>query len=700
MEPFVISTNVVGIRAADRDRLTDFRSENCSCRPTQPKKPMKTWLLLQAIVDKYLLLIGKYQPHSRLSQLMREIGYRRRAYVKPYFFNRPATMYTMSPNTCGNGPLASCLFKRVLPLLLYCLLLPTISFTQNIIPTKPDDLGPEFEDSTQLNVINLPMPLLPLNGIKAETPYYRFLWIFGDGNFQYVRDSTAVNHRYAVPASESPKSHDVILYKNALYGGGKPPPKRTSTQISSVHQAEFDSIPVENSIAVQPNALLHLQKHMEPLLPSDTSLWILSIKNPDSVGRRSLSGQVYLFFDGVITQSQLYQVEGKNGGKVQVPAKSLGQTNPNYAEFQLDTTLIYNDEILGTTFQAANIPVSTLQAEYKRNLFWNFSNLAPGEERHIFVQFTVDSLLLDKFSPKRLGGTKLLAMMTVYNEDTGQGPGFDFGLTDEDAKRRSELGLDSVLLTANQGEQNEGWFGNALLEGGFEQPFFAATTLVDLMEVNSRLASSYDPNYMQLDACSCPPDTDGAQKMIATVHFENDGLAATRNIFISIEIPEEIQLNSVFDSLLRVYPPLDPASSGQIVMDLDQNTRTLTWKLLDFQIESVAQYGAGDPSTFGEITFTLLTEAGVNLEDIPEMQACIRFDEEDNEAVCTLPVKTNQLTEAEVSNTESEAILQCESCDCPPFDFWQWLLSLPWWLAILIVVGLILLLLLIRRLRS
>ncbi|MBX2878040.1 MAG: hypothetical protein KTR30_38330 [Saprospiraceae bacterium] len=661
---------------------------------------MKTWLLLQAIVDKYLLLIGKYQPNGSLLQVFREVDLPRMTYVKPYSFNRPATINTMSPKTCGIGRLMPCLFKRVIPLLLYCLLLPSIFYSQNIVPTKPDDLGPEFQDSTQLNVINLPMPLLPLNGINAEAPYYRFLWIFGDGNFQYMKDSTFINHRYDFPASESPKTHDVFLYKNALYGGGKPPPKRTSTQISNLHQAEFDTIPIENASAVKPNALVHLQKHMDPLLPSDTSLWILSIKNPDSLGQRSLNGQVYLFFDGVVTQSQLFQVEGKNGGKVQVPAKSLGQASPNYADFQLDTTLIYNDEILGTTFQAAGIPVSTFQAEYKRTLFWNFSNLSPGEERHIFVQFTVDSLLLDKFSPKRLGSTKLMAMMTVYNDDTGQGPGFDFGLTEEDAKRRNELGLDSVLLTANQGEQNDGWFGNALLEGGFEQPFNAATTLVDLMEVDSRLASSYDPNYMRVDACSCPPNTDGAQKMIATVHFENDGMAATRNIFINIEIPEQIQLNSVFDSLLRVYPPLDPASSGQIVMDLDEASRTLTWKLLDFQIESVAQYGAGDPSTFGEITFTLLTETGVDLDDIPEMQACIRFDEEDNDPVCTLPVKTNQLTQAEVSNTESEDILQCENCDCPPFDFWQWLLSLPWWLAVLIVLGLILLVLLIRRLRS
>ncbi len=661
---------------------------------------MKTWLLLQAIVDKYLLLISKYQPNRCLLYLNGEGDHNRMTYVKPYSFNRQATINTMSPNTSGNGQSVSCLFKRVIPLLLYCLVIPNLTFSQNIIPSKPDDLGPEFQDSTQLNVVNLPMPLLPLNGIKAETPYYRFLWIFGDGNFQYVKDSTSVNHRYQVPASESPKSHDIFLYKNALYGGGKPPPKRTSTQVSTLHQSEFDTIPIENSSAVKSNALLHLQKHMDPLLPSDTSLWILSIKNPDSLGRRSLNGQVYLFFDGVITQSQLVQVEERNGGKVQVPAKPQGQVNPNFAEFQLDTTLVYSNEILGTTFQSSAIPVSTFQSAYKRTLFWNFSNLRPGEERHIFVQFTVDSLLLDKFSPKRLGGTKLMAMMTVYNDDTGQGAGIDFELTDEDAKRRNELGLDSVLLTANQGEQNEGWFSNALLQGGFEQPFSAATTLVDLMEVDSRLASSYDPNYMRIDACSCPPDTDGAQKMIATVHFENDGMAATRNIFINIEIPEQIQLNSVFDSLLRVYPPLNPASSGQIVMDLDEATRTLTWKLLDFQIESVAQYGAGDPSTYGEITFTLLTKAGVDLDDIPEMQACIRFDEEDNDPVCTIPVKTNQLTQAEVSNTESEDILQCESCDCPPFDFWQWLLSLPWWLTLLIVLGLILLLLLIRRLRS
>lgn len=660
---------------------------------------MKTWLLLQAIVDKYLFLGAKYTPAGCHSFLFWRQGGRGVALLKPYYFNRQATINTMHPYSRRSGWLAPCLSYLVIPLLCCFLLFPNISHTQDIVPTKPDELGPALLDSAQLNVVNLPMPLLPMNGINAEAPYYRFLWIFGDGNFRYVRDSTYVNHRYDIPASESPKSHDVFLYKNALYGGGKPPPKRSSTQVTNLHQSEFDTIPIENTAAVKSGALLHLQKHMDPLLPSDTSLWILSIKNPDSLGRRSLNGQVYLLYDGVITQSQLYEVEGKNGGKIQVPAKSLADPNPKYADFQYDTTLLYNNQILGTTFQTGDIPVATLQSQYKRAMFWNFSNLQAGEERHIFIQFTVDSLLLDKFNAKRLGGTSLMAMMAVYGDETNQGEGFDFVLTDEDAKRRNELGLDSVFLTASLGQQEDNWFQNAQLTAGLEQPFTPATTLVDLMEVNSRLSSSYDPNFMRVDACSCPPNTDGAQKMIATVHFENDGWAATRNIFISIEIPEQIQLNSVFDSLLRVYPPLDPLSAGKIEMELDEASRTLTWKLLNFQIESVAQYGAGDPSTFGEITFTLLTKAGVVLGDIPEMQACIRFDEEDNDPVCTLPVLTNQLTQAEVSNTDSADILQCDNCDCPPFNFWQWLLGLPWWLALLVLLGLLLLWLLIRRLR-
>lgn len=661
---------------------------------------MKTCLLLQAIVDKYLLLEGKYQAVGLFFLSLVQPGIPNLAFEKPYYFHRQATINTMHSHSRGTGWFAPYLTLFITPLLLCFFLLPGTALAQEIVPTKPDELSPNFQDSTQLNVVNLPLPLLPMNGINAEAPYYRFLWIFGDGNFRYVKDSTFVNHRYDIPASESPKSHDVFLYKNALYGGGKPPPKRTSAQVTSQHQAAFDTIPIEPTTVVQPGALLHLQKHMDPLLPSDTSLWILSIKNPDTLSRRSLNGQVYLLYDGVVTQSQLFEVEGKDGGKVQAPAKSLGNANPNFAKFQHDTTLLYADEILGTTFQAENIPVNTLQSAYKRAMFWNFNNLRAGEERHIFIQFTVDSLLLDKFNPKRLGGTNLLAMMAIYADEVEQEEGFDFVLTDEDAERRNELGLDSVFLTANLGQQNDSWFSNALLAGGLEQPFFAATTLVDLMEVNSRLASSYDPNYMRVDACSCPPNTDGAQKMIATVHFENDGLAPTRNIFISIEIPEEIQLNSVFDSLLRVYPPLDPLSAGQIEMELEEATRTLTWKLLNFQIESVAQFGAGDPSTFGEITFTLLTEAGVQLDDIPELQACIRFDEEDNDPICTLPVKTNQLTQAEVSNTDSADILQCENCDCPPFDFWRWLLSLPWWLAMLVLLGLLLLGWLIRRLRS
>lgn len=660
---------------------------------------MKTELFLQLIVEKRLLLIASKSLAVSIS-LLKKRWIQPRMTVKSYYFNRQATINTMHPNSKVDSRFYSCLSHIVIPLAFLAFLLPTtLLHSQDIIPAKPEEVGPALLDSTRLNIVNLPMPLLPMNGINAEAPYYRFLWIFGDGNFRFITDSTAVNHRYNVLPSESPKSHDVFLFKNALYGGGKPPPKRSSTQVSTQHDANFDTIPYEPTTVVQPNALLHLQKHMEPMLPSDTSLWILSIKNPDTLSRRSLNGQVYLFYDGLITQNKLFQVEYKSGQQVAYPAKSPGSSTNNYAEFQYDTTLNYTNEIQDITFQTADIPVNTLQSQYKKAMFWNFSNLGPGEEKHIFVQLTNDSLLLDKFNLKRKGETKLMAMMAIYGDDNNQGEGFDFNLTDEDAKRRNELQLDSIFLTANIAGGDDSWFGNALLQGGLDQSFFAANTVVDIMEVNSRLSGSYDPNYMQVDACSCPPNTDGAQKMIATIHFENDGQAATRNIFISVEIPAEIQLNSVFDSLLRLHPPLDPASAGQVIMEMDESTRTVTWKLLNFQIESVPELGAGHPATFGEITFTMLTETGIAVSSIPEIQACIRFDEEDNDPICTLPVKTTLLTQADVSTTESADLLQCENCDCPPFDFWQWLLSLPWWLALLVILGIILLILLIRRFR-
>ncbi|MEZ5045178.1 MAG: hypothetical protein R2828_35110 [Saprospiraceae bacterium] len=618
--------------------------------------------------------------------------------LKPYYLNRQATINTMHPYNIPVRWVIPYLSTRILLFALLAISLPAALIAQDIVPTKPSDLDPSLRDTTQLNIINLPMPLLPMNGINAEAPYYRFLWILGDGNFSFVTDSTYVNHRYNVPATESPKSHDVFVYKNALYGGGKPPPKRSSAQVISIHQSAFDTIPFSPKKVVQPGAVLHLQKHMDPLLPSDTSLWILSIKNPDTLSRLGLSGQVYLFYDGAINESRAFQVESKNGVSVQVQTKALATGTANFAEFQYDTTLLYARELTNSTFQTSSIPVTTLQSAYKKAMFWNFSNLLPGEERHIFVQFTTDSLLLKKFNPKRLGSTKLMAMMAIYNQDTNQDQVFNFNLSEEEAKLRNELQLDSLFITANIAGAGQTWFSNALLQGGQNQSFFAASRLVDIMEVDSRLSSSYDPNYMQLQACTCPPNTDGAQKLISTIHFENDGQAPTRNIYISVEIPNDIQLNSVFDSLLRIHPPLDPASAGVVRMNMDESTRTVTWELLNFQIESVAQYGAGNPATFGEITFTMLTEAGVDIASIPAMQACIRFDEVDNTPICTLPVSTTLLTQADVSNTESEDILQCENCDCPPFNFWKWLLSLPWWVALLVLLGILLIIWLIRRL--
>ena len=661
---------------------------------------MKTNALLQVFVDYclHLVKIG-YQAIMHLFSSS-QLNCRMIVCLKPYYINRKATSNTMRPTARVDSWACTSWSSKILPFLILAFSFSSSILAQDIVPTKPSDLGPEFQDSLQLNAVNLPFPLQPLNGLEAEAPYYRFLWIFGDGNFGFVKDSTFVNHRYQVIPSESPKSHDVFLYKNALYGGGKPPPKRASEQVQVIHQAAFDTIPYEGSKAVKEDAVLHLQKHIDPLLPNDTTLWILSIRNPDTISRQGITGQVYLFYDGIIAEERMFDIESKDGQAIPIPAKVLDpDTGPaNYAEFQYDTTLIYNPEIQSTTFQTDAFPVSTLKDQYQKVMFWNFGNLLPGEEKHIFIQFTNDSLLLDKFNPKRIGSTKMMAMISIYSQEQTQDEIFNFNLSEEDAKLRGELQLDSFFLTANAAGQGQTWFSAALQEGGIDGNFFAANNLVDIIEVNSRLSSSYDPNYMRLEACSCPPATDGAQKVITTIHFENDGQAPTKNIFVSVEVPEEIQLNSVFDSLLRLHPPLDPESSGEIQHEIDESTRTITWKLIDFQIESVSQFGAGDPATYGEITFTMLTANGVDISDIPEMQACIRFDEEDNEAVCTLPVKVSQLTEADVSRSDSAQMLQCENCDCPPFDFWAWLLSLPWWLAALVLIGVLILIWLFRRL--
>lgn len=554
----------------------------------------------------------------------------------------------------------------------------SIGFAQTLEPVKIIDptASAALEDSLLLELSDMP-ELTKLNGVNAEAPRYSYLWIFGDGNFLNGSPDSILSHRYEVPAVPSPQDvFEAKVYATGLYGDdGNPPPKIiNSNDIKPAFDPAFQGKPHEKTQAVQ-QGYLRLQKNHVNLIPGDTTAWILSIKN-NLDDDFSLNGQIYLFYDGLI--EKLF-VNPKSGDSTYVNSVIGGTTQ--YGEFRHDTTLFYFDGIPNFTFYQNNIPDAQLSQNYKKAVFWNYTDLQPGEERHLFIQFRDDPNLLDKFSSKEEGTTRFLAMMTAQTIFDTQGPNFD--LTTDDVERVSKLGLNGFLDNAQE------WIFDTISFPGTPSNFIFGDQIADLYEVNSSLKRSHDPNHLKIKGCACPPGSDGAQKLLTSIDFSNDGKASTKNVYVSMEIPAEIQFNSMLDTLLSLHPPLDPTSSGSVVIERssDNATRTVTWKLLNFQIDPVVEYGVGHPATYGQIVFTMLTQPGVNLDDIPEMQACIRFDEIDGEAVCTVPVKPVALTAASEGAPDLQEILECEECTSPNPGFH---LPIPLWLCILLLIILVL----------
>lgn len=554
---------------------------------------------------------------------------------------------------------------------------------QELAPAKVTDptVLSALEDSVLIELSGMPT-LKKLNGVNAEAPRYSYLWVFGDGNFLNGSPDSVEAHRYEVPSSPSPADTFVAkVYATGLYGDdGNPPPKIiNSGGIKPTYDATYSGKPHQKTKAVQ-QGYLRLQKNHLNLIPNDTTAWILSIKN-DSTVSTPISGQVYLFYDGLI--EKLY-VNPKSGDSTYVNSVIGGVTQ--FGEFRHDTTLFYFDGITQRTFRRNNITDGQLSQSYKKALFWNYTNLLPGEERHLFIQFRDDPNLLDKFSSKEEGTIRFLALMTAGSTFDTQGP--NFNLNDEEVERINKLGLLGFL------DNTQEWIYDTV----GTQDFTYGTQIADLYEVSSSLRSSHDPNHLKIQGCACPPGSDGAQKLLASIDFSNDGKASTKNVFVEMEIPAEIQFNSMLDTLLSLHPPLDPSTAGSVIIERnsDASTRTVTWKLLNFQIDPVVEYGVGHPATYGQIVFTMLTRPGVNLEDIPEMQACIRFDEVDNEAVCTVPVKPVAQVAATAEAPDLQKILECEECTSPNPGF---NLPLPLWMCILLLLILIFILwiLLARR---
>ena len=528
--------------------------------------------------------------------------------------------------------------KKIIPTLLFLLAFVFTLPAQTIDVAGPKSLAEK--DSTNLEAKGLP-PLVPLAGDTIIQPYYSFLWIFGDGNFINGTLDSVLKHRYNVKLGTI-DTFEVRAYSTDSYSGGDPPPMLRNSNVI-INPASVDSSRYQPSTAVE-EGFLHLQRNHE-VRPEDTLVNILSFKN--NTDTQPLTGQLYLFYNSPVTSKSPKNAKGSFRSSV----------SSEFAQFNFEESLIYYENVDTNTYPINNIP-TLLGQSFEKALIYNYSSLNPSDEQHLFIAFANDSTLADLIDGAAVNEVQFMAVMTAFTQ------GDDF-LDQTEISRLNNLGLFGFLDTLNQGIGPAG--GPPILD---DFPADLATTVVDVFDMTAALVREHDPNAIRVDACECPDDQE-IHKLIFTVDCENNGSAITKNIFIDIEIPEQIDFNSIFDTLISHHPEIAPGTAGQIELSKDASTRTIRWSMLNFGLLPTQEMGFGHPSTQAQIVFSALTNPGVALGSIPELRACIRFIDEPDEEVCTLPVKIRT-----IKAENSTEILKCEDCSCPPTQFDLWLLGI------------------------
>lgn len=574
--------------------------------------------------------------------------------------------FGLTPHLCSARS-----FRRLSTFLLAFIGAATYLLAQQVVPFKPDDATQlALKDSLLLRTTSLPL-LSPLNAHVLATPRYDYFWLYGDGNFTLGGADSTISHRYKIQASK----YDIKTYPTGLYGGGgKPPPKIVSGDVTVTSAANPNPAGHQVTPAVKENRFIRLQKNHLNIVPNDTTMWVLSYKNGYKQGV-TMQGELYLFFNSPIERVLL-----SRNGDTTILVSNIGG-NDQYGSFKNDTTFFFFPKTLQKTIQlnTASIPGSNqLKNSFKNALLWRFDTLAFGEERHLFIQFKNDENLLSKFPDLEQARVKFLAIMTGDQASA---------LSQEQSAQLNELGI-TELFTDNGMEYLFGQIFTQLNPTGQSnnpQSFQPSGNIIDMQMLTPGLSKAHDPNQMRVDVCACPPETDGAQKLFCTVDFVNDGYKATENIYVTVHFPEGVDINSISQIPIKIHPTLQAAAINSRV-ELERNVadNTITWKFINFAIHSVWEYGEGHPMTYGQIMFTALTKVGTNLADIGDIVACIRFDDPNGNPVCTTPVKpTPMMADGSAQSAMAQDALQCDACKSPAG-------GIPLWLALLIALVILL----------
>ena len=563
--------------------------------------------------------------------------------------------------------------------LLFVFICANISVLSSQTLSAAASLDPTVKDSMVVQIANLPIQPIPVS-LKKITPRYRFLYIFGDGGFKMTEEFTDLKHnaqhRYPLPVVTgeiSDPTYHARAYGIGIYSNGDRPPKKLKTpSFPSQTQASSDAISI-NKIVHQ-DSFLNLMPHAQAKM-GEPLVYVLAVHNPLDVTIER--AELFLLFG-----SEIIEVSQSEKGEF------VTRKTEQYGQFPIEEVLVHsNNTSSQVPFYQSALPAS-INGDYKQILAFQVNNLAPDQEEHIFIEFMVDSINFNAFNGKNLGFVKFTSILNLQNEVVDD----SIPLLNQQqqlllAKIKFEEVIDSMAANLPDSvyfyEQNID--STSLSQQGDNGMVSSFGRLVAMNNHTVALVKEHDPNFLKAVSCACP--TNERKKIIITLHAENDGHAPVHDIYFDMELPDGITTKDIVQIPMSHHPFRADLNSIDSISFDSIDEKHLRWHMKGQLIQSIADYGVGDPRTYAEVQFVVFTNVEPSSLD-SLLQTCVRFNNIANDPVCTYPVSVTLVTS---SDGDFADVLSCSECEqdpnpgeTPPIPWWVWLILII--LAIILLV--------------
>jgi hypothetical protein len=588
--------------------------------------------------------------------------------------------------------------KTCIQLLLVCLLfglgpLPQLVAQADALPTEKATLkytdlpGPAVEFTYELPA------LTKIEGYKSKQPYYRHLFIFGDGNFRIDTShllSYKAAHDYNAVFSAFLTNYYARSYSAGIYSDdGDEPPRHKIGPIPPP-----DSGSVRFAEVVDPGRYLKVVRSVD-VKPGDPFVTIISVKHPGEslpgTVRTPLRGQLFFFYNGKMREvSKLRKHSPLKGGIIgtETEVEPATPVNLPFSEFAVAELFHYLPEAASSqAFHYSNF--TTAKDQFQNVLALDINGLPADTEMHFFLEMEGSEAMNDQFDPKTKVEIDFLAVLGAV--DNPQESPFTPGTPQDLLSEIQQAGIDTLLPQLGQSPIDSAHTYQAQ-EDASSVAFdlttgLAATTnrILDAYKSTATLVNVHDPNFLLLESCACQDNQDRYQ-IFSTVQCENEGYGTTTNVFIDLKLPAGITASDIVPRPLSYHPAQASATNIELVQLAADSIR---WQWSNLGLQGTAEHGVGDPRTYAQLQFHMYSS--IRPEDLPPMQACIRFNDPEGVEVCTEAVLINLLTDAaDLPEPLSCQVGECSDDPNPP-NSW------PWWLWLLLLLLLVLLLLFLWR---